>query len=121
MFTSGAIILVMSVARVLIVRLEETPKFLLSAGRDADLVANLQALATRYNRTCSLTLQQLEACGDSDTDSSTKKSRKDIGRQLLYHLRGLFITRKIAISTSLIWLSWALIGLAYPLFYVFLP
>ncbi|GKT66726.1 membrane transporter [Colletotrichum tofieldiae] len=121
MFTSGAIILVMSVARVLVVRLEETPKYLLSAGRDADLVANLQALAARYDRTCSLTTQQLEACGHLNAEFSERKAHQGIGRQLLCHLRGLFVTRKIAISTGLIWLSWAMIGMAYPLFYVFLP
>ena len=37
------------------------------------------------------------------------------------HLKGLFATRKLALSTMLIWLSWLLIGLAYPLYNVFLP
>jgi len=37
------------------------------------------------------------------------------------HLRGLFATRRLGISTSLIWFSWTLIGLAYPLYNVFLP
>ena len=37
------------------------------------------------------------------------------------HLRGLFATKKLAFSTSLIWFSWLLIGLAYPLYNVFLP
>ncbi len=37
------------------------------------------------------------------------------------NVSGLFKTKKLAISTSLIFLSWALVGLAYPLFYVFLP
>jgi hypothetical protein len=30
-------------------------------------------------------------------------------------------TRKMALSTTLVWLSWLLIGLAYPLYNVFLP
>jgi hypothetical protein len=37
------------------------------------------------------------------------------------HIKGLYATRRIGISTSLIWLSWTLIGLAYPLYNVFLP
>jgi hypothetical protein len=40
---------------------------------------------------------------------------------VFFHLRGLFATRKLALSTTLIWLSWLLIGLAYPLYNVFLP
>jgi hypothetical protein len=35
---------------------------------------------------------------------------------LVFHVRGLFTTRKMALSTTLVWLSWLLIGLAYPLY-----
>lgn len=41
--------------------------------------------------------------------------------RLIYHVKGLFVTRRTSVSTVLVWLSWAIIGLAYPLFYVFLP
>ncbi|KAM3558229.1 hypothetical protein ARSEF4850_004709 [Beauveria asiatica] len=118
MFTGGALVLTMSVLRIFIIRLKETLKYLLSSGEDALLVKNIQALAKKYNRPCSLTLQRLEACGS--IRSSHSKSRFSIGETLV-HFRGLFCTKKIAMSTSLIWLSWMLIGLAYPLFYVFLP
>jgi hypothetical protein len=33
----------------------------------------------------------------------------------------LFSTRTLALSTSLVWLSWAFIGLGYALYYVYLP
>ncbi|KAM3480180.1 hypothetical protein MY8738_005076 [Beauveria namnaoensis] len=118
MFTGGALVLTMSVLRIFIIRLKETPKYLLSSGEDALLVKNIQALAKKYNRPCSLTLQRLEACGSMR--SSHSKSRFSIGETLV-HFRGLFCSKRIALSTSLIWLSWMLIGLAYPLFYVFLP
>ena len=36
-------------------------------------------------------------------------------------LKGLFATKRIGVSTLLIWFSWTLIGLAYPLYNVFLP
>jgi len=36
-------------------------------------------------------------------------------------LKGLYATRRMALSTTLIWWSWLLIGLAYPLYNVFLP
>lgn len=118
MFTGGALVLAMSLARILVIRLKETPKYLLGAGEEEQLVKNFQELATKYNRPCSLTLQRLQACGDI---RSAHSSNRFSPRETLVHLRGLFCSKKIAISTTLIWLSWMLIGLAYPLFYVFLP
>jgi hypothetical protein len=120
MYTMGAMIFVMSVARVTVIRLRETPKFLLGQDKDAELVQNLHDLATQYNRTCSITLEQLEACGTIETAHSRSSSRFSFG-ELWLHIRSLFVTKKIAITTVLIWLSWSMIGLAYPLFNVFLP
>ncbi len=118
MFTGGALVLVMSLARILVIRLKETPKYLLGAGEEEQLVKNFQELASKYNRPCSLTLQRLQACGD--IRSAHSKNRFSL-HETWVHLRGLFCNRKIARSTLLIWFSWMLIGLAYPLFYVFLP
>ena len=122
---NGALVFVMSILRITVIRLKETPKFLVSEGRDEQLVNVLQGIARKYNRTCSLTLEKLETCnalqeqtGPSATASSKSKfSPAAIGK----HFRGLFETKKIGLSTSLIWFSWLLIGLAYPLFNVFLP
>lgn len=111
----GGLILLMSIARITVIRLKETPKFLLGEGKDEAVVANLQSIATRYNRQCDLTLEDLQACG-----TVTSAHRKGLG-EIWFHIRGLFVTKKLALSTCLIWLSWTLIGLAYPLFYVFLP
>ncbi|KAJ3528283.1 hypothetical protein NM208_g10271 [Fusarium decemcellulare] len=120
MFTAGAIIFVMSILRVAVIELTETPKHLLTAGKDSQLVEELQALAAKYNRPCSLTLSQLELYGSVETEKS-KPSFANVTKELGSHLKGLFATRKMALSTSLIWFSWTLIGLAYPLFFVFLP
>ncbi|KAB5585631.1 major facilitator superfamily domain-containing protein [Coniochaeta sp. 2T2.1] len=118
MFTSGTLVLVMSVLRITVIRLRETPKYLLGMGDDAAVVETFQWLAKTYNRPCSLTLQQLEDCGVvRGTHSASRFSLSET----LIHFRGLFATRGISVSTLLIWLSWMLIGLAYPLFYVFLP
>lgn len=114
-FGCGGLILLMSIARVTVVRLRETPKYLLGQGRDEEIVTNLQYIAKRYNRQCDLTLQQLQSCGTVSSAHS-----KGIGETWI-HIRGLFVTRKLGYSTCLIWFSWTLIGLAYPLFYVFLP
>lgn len=111
----GGLILLMSMARVLVIRLKETPKFLLGQNKDELVVSNLQGIAQTYNRPCSLTLEQLKACGPV-----ISAHRSGLG-EVWIHIRGLFTTRKLGISTCLIWFSWVLIGLAYPLFYVFLP
>lgn len=118
MFTAGALVFVMSVLRITVVRLKETPKYLLGLGEDAQVVETLQYLASRYNRPISLTLEKLEACGQVKGAHSKKRLSMN---ELSIHLRGLFATKKIGTSTLLIWLSWTLIGLVYPLFYVFLP
>jgi hypothetical protein len=117
MYTCGAMVFVMSVARVTVIRLKETPKYLLGEGRDEEVVAGFQEMAAKYNRPCSITVEQLTACGViSGTHGKTKFSVEEI----TVHFRGLFATKQIGLSTGLIWLSWTLIGLAYPLFYVFL-
>lgn len=117
MYTSGSLVLVMSILRITIVRLKETPKYLLGMGEDEKLVETLQFLASRYNRRCSLTLEKLEQCG---VVRGTHSSNRFSLSESLIHLRGLFATRQMGISTVLVWFSWTLIGLAYPLFYVFL-
>lgn len=110
MYTSGALVFVMSIARITVVHLQETPKYRLGTGEDAELVETLHSIAKRYNRPCSLTLEKLDACGTVRTAHS--ESRFSFQESYI-HLSGLFATKKIGISTALIWLSWTLIGLAY--------
>jgi hypothetical protein len=111
-------VLVLSILRVTVVRLNETPKYLLAKGYDAEVVDCFQGIAKKYNKPCTLTLDELKACG---TIQSTYGGSRYGFAEFWAHVRGLFQTKKLALSTSLIWLSWTLIGLAYPLFYVFLP
>ncbi|KAF5962857.1 major facilitator superfamily transporter [Fusarium bulbicola] len=117
-YGNGALVFVCSILRVTVIRLKETPKYLLAKGEDAAVVAIYRDIAKKYNRPCSLTVEALESMGT--IDSTYGKSRYSVG-EFWAHIHGLFVTRKLAISTILIWISWLLIGLAYPLFYVFLP
>ena len=122
-FASGALVFVMSIARVTVLRLRETPKFLVGEGRDAEVVDTMQYIASKYHRTCSLTLERMEACGQTGGvlpagrrgSVSAHASKKFSLREVGMHLRGLFATKRMGLSTSLIWFSWLLIGLAYPL------
>lgn len=72
-----------------------------------------------------MTIEDLKACeqqlGDAQhTDSSAALKRK-LEKFNLTHVRALFATRKLALSTSLITAVWAFIGLGYPLYNAFLP
>ncbi|RMZ79665.1 hypothetical protein DV738_g3239, partial [Chaetothyriales sp. CBS 135597] len=118
MYSMGAFIFVLSVLRVTVIRLRETPKFLLGQGKDAEVVQLFQELAHRYHRPCSLTIEGLDACG---TVSSAHSHSKFSMGEFLIHFRSLFLTRQVAITTALLWISWFIVGLAYPLFIVFLP
>ncbi|KAJ6114378.1 hypothetical protein N7486_000156 [Penicillium sp. IBT 16267x] len=123
-YTSGAFVFVLSILRITIIRLEETPKFLLSEGRDEQALRVLRNIAEKYQRPCSLTLERLQACGVTSQRRTTAvgmTKRLIDPREVIFHLKGLYATRKMALSTTLVWFSWLLIGLAYPLYNVFLP
>jgi hypothetical protein len=116
-YTCGSLVFVMSILRITVIRLKETPKYQLGQGKDVEVVETMQWMATKYNRPCSLTVEALESCGP--ILSSKKKGFS--WSSATVHFRGLFLTKKLGYSTCLIWLSWTLIGLAYPLYNVFLP
>ncbi|KAJ6014807.1 hypothetical protein N7540_009398 [Penicillium herquei] len=123
-YTSGAFVFLLSILRITIIRLEETPKFLLAEGKDEDAVRVLSNIAKKYDRPFSLTLERLEACGTTTqrrTSAAGLTQRLISPQEVIFHLKGLYATRKMALSTSLVWFSWLLIGLAYPLYNVFLP
>jgi len=123
---------VMSLARITVVRLKETPKYLLIKGKDEEVVTMLTSLAKKYGRSCSLTITILKSCGEVQVvrEERERAGRRREGsssefwkglRELRGHFRGLFFDRQMGISTGLLWLSWALIGLAYPLYNVRFP
>lgn len=106
MYTAGALVFVMSIARITVIRLRETPKYLLGRGKEEELVQDFQNMAKKYNRSCSLTVEMLEACG---TIKGAHGNSMFSVSELTVHLRGLFATKTIGLSTCLIWLSWTLI------------
>lgn len=123
MFTGGAVVFVMSILRIIVTRLPETPKHLVSVGENEKAVAVLQSLAAKHNRECSVTVEMLEACGPSRLSGETQgqsKARR-LGQAIVMQVKGLFKTRKMGVSTVLIWLSWTFIGLGYSLFFLYLP
>ncbi|KAL1305020.1 hypothetical protein AAFC00_003920 [Neodothiora populina] len=120
-YANGALVFVMSILRITVIRLRETPKFLVAEGKDAEVVETLQFIANKYNRPCSLTLERMEACGVTGLGGTEHAKSRFSFREVGVHLKGLFATKRLGLSTALIWFSWLLIGLAYPLYNVFLP
>jgi hypothetical protein len=119
--TAGLLVGFFYFLRIFFVALEETPTHLIIEGKDNLCVELLVRIADKYKRPCPLALSQLQACGEiTVAPKATKRWRPHFTRGFS-HVRGLFATKQMAKSTSLLWLSWTLIGLAYPLFTVFLP
>jgi hypothetical protein len=113
-WTCGSLILVMSILRVTVIEFHETQKFAICNNDDEQVVRTLGNLD---KRPFSLTIAQLLECGQVNT---THTKRSVSLSELMIHYKGLFSTRQETLSASLIWLSWATIGMAYPLFYIFL-
>lgn len=122
-YVNGAIVLVMAILRLTVVRLKETPKFLVSNNRDEEAIQVLTEIATKYNRSCSLTLERLRACGEITSNEDYRKNYSFKGTMKLIgkHLKVLFATRRSARSTILLFLSWSCLGISYPLYSSFLP
>lgn len=136
-WTFGAINFVMFALRFLF-RTYETPKWLLGQGRDADAVRVLHSVATRNGTTTWLTLDHFqridaELASTQDASPATNPSpaaaaerlkgtiRQRLSKFQPHKLAALFATPKMAASTSLIILLWLLIGLAFPLYFCFIP
>ncbi|KAG8532385.1 uncharacterized protein KY384_002870 [Bacidia gigantensis] len=113
----GALVFVLSILRLTVLRLQHSAKWLITQGRDSEVLDTLQKIATTYRRPLSLKLEDLLALGEvADARTSVWSPRR-----LKAHVGQLFQTHKLAYSTSMLFLVWAIIGIAYPLFYVFLP
>lgn len=115
--TSGSLVLILSVTRLLFVRMKQTPRWLVAQNRDADAIKVLEGLASEYNRSFSLRLHDLEAEGRV---LHTEKSRWSSIR-LWNHIGGLFETRILAWSMIVIIANWFTIGMVMPLYATFLP
>lgn len=115
--TSGALVLVAALARVFLFKMQQTPRWLLSQNRDEEVVAYLDKLAADHGRTHSVKLEALKAEGDVlHTELSVWSAYR-----LKHHFTGLFESKKLAWSTTIILANWFVIGMVSPLYSVFLP
>lgn len=148
MITLGGIAIFLGLIRIFIFKIPESPKYLLSQGRDAEAVAAVNHIA-RFNRkpeTLTLdllqeidnrlqgasnapqvtqTIDEMVAAAATPT-APTKLSFMDIMREnfkdfSLDSYRTLFAGRKMAQHSSVTFLIWLTIGVAYPLYFAFIP
>lgn len=126
-YTMGAITFCMFLARFAIFHLYESPKFLLSRGRQAEAVAVVHGMAYKNKTTTWLTEDILNQIGGTDAEKDTTKlSTSQIIKTKMSAFSGdrikpLFRTKKLGLTTGLLWFCWLTIGMGYPLFNAFLP
>lgn len=108
---------VMFLARFLLFHLFESPKFLLSRGRQAEAVAVVHGMAYK-NRTKTWLTENIlnEIGGHSGQVLDQKLSNMEIIKRKLSSFSSerigpLFHTRKLGITTVLLWFCWLTIGI----------
>ncbi|KAL1869421.1 hypothetical protein VTK73DRAFT_3158 [Phialemonium thermophilum] len=126
--TIGIVTFVMFLIRFFVFRLFESPKYLLSQGRQSEAVAVVHGIAFRNRKKTWLTEDVLNAVvDDSVTDHTSRRvSTTNVLKDRMAsfstdRIRPFFSNRKLGLATSIIWLCWATIGMGYPLFNAFLP
>ncbi|KAG0675810.1 hypothetical protein C6P42_001505 [Pichia californica] len=126
-YTNSGIVLGAALLRLFVLKLGETPKFLVSNGRDEEAYEEIMKISNKYNRPCSLTLQQLKDCGEINDDyfniskaTSIKIGLKELWVTTWSNIKILFSNKLVIRSTILILTSWLFIGISYSVFYNFL-
>ncbi|SPO24421.1 related to PHO84 - high-affinity inorganic phosphate transporter [Ustilago trichophora] len=144
-YTLGAFTFFMFVCRFFVFRLPESPKYYLSKGRDAEAVAVIKEIARRNGtpigddiisveifrsaagQEADMTVREVhdEPTGLKSLASAPANFIRDIKNVSftpdLSHVKPLFYGWRMAVTTSILWVLWSLIGLAYPLYNAFLP
>ncbi|CAG8747976.1 15492_t:CDS:2, partial [Acaulospora colombiana] len=103
--------------------LHESPKFLMGRGRDEEAVENVHRIAAYNGKTSDLTVADLQKAGNAVGEGQGGKKLDTSGKAAvlrtvekfsLDHVKALFATPRLAYSSTLIIILWALIGLAFP-------
>lgn len=136
LFTLGGLSFIMFLIRFFF-NIFESPRFYVARGEDQKAIETLQKIARINGKTIDLTLEDLRDIDNKYTSNgiegtkgssspSISKSRlrvveAKLERYNFNHLRSIFGSRKVAISSILVIFSWAVIGLAFPLYNAFIP
>ncbi|KAJ3074137.1 hypothetical protein HDU98_011986 [Podochytrium sp. JEL0797] len=105
----------MLVFRSFFIKMHESPKWLITVGRTEEAVTILKELAAMNGK-------EVDISVDDFTDAkSQKESSAESSKRFLEALKSLFATKKMAYLTVLVWMIWMLVGMAYTMFFSFLP
>ncbi|PCH42927.1 MFS general substrate transporter [Wolfiporia cocos MD-104 SS10] len=129
LFALGGMTLLLWAIRFFAFHLEESPRFLVGRGRDAEAVAVVQRIAAFNGCTLDLTVEHLTEAGERAVEKERARGVAAHKVGLLSegsvwqarHVKSLFRTAKLAWSTSLLIAIWGIIGLASTLYNSFLP
>lgn len=130
----GGLTLLFSLLR-LLARIYESPKYYVGKHEDRKAVDVIRAIARRNKKTSWLTYEHLEQIdkdfaakgmsleGPLDDNQTGDVNKVIVNRYLetFKQWKTLFQTRKMAITTVLLWCIWGFTGMAFPLFNNFLP
>lgn len=123
--TMGGLTLLMFIIRFAFFKIYESPKYLMSKGRDEEAVRVIQAVAKKNGKETTISVEDLKACEPVGYVAPTLNASTALKRSLadfdMSNVRTLFATKMLSLSTGLIMAVWALIGLAYPLYNAFIP
>ncbi|KAG9792332.1 MFS general substrate transporter, partial [Aureobasidium melanogenum] len=126
-YTMGCFTFFMFVCRFFLFHLFESPKFLLSRGRQREAVTVVHALAYNNKTKTWLTEDILNEIGGHHQETEAEKLtvlqivKRQAEKFSTHRIKPLFAYKRLGINTALLWGMWAAIGMGYPLFNAFLP
>ncbi|KAJ5585237.1 uncharacterized protein N7459_005037 [Penicillium hispanicum] len=132
MITLGGLALAFTFIRIFLFKLPETPRYLLSQGKDQEAVDAVNYVARQNEKPEPLTIGMLREIDipvgttPSEDGPATRLSTKEIISENMQafrgeHYRALFATSKLTRQTLIIWAVWLTVGIGYPLYFNFLP
>lgn len=124
LFTMGGFILLLFISRFAF-RVFESPRFYVARGRNDLAIQSLQKLAKINGKETTLTVEDLDKIDELYPPEESKilnaLVRDKLAKFGLSHIRECFGSKKLFRSSSLVILTWSIIGLAFPLYNAFLP
>ncbi|KAK5955457.1 hypothetical protein OHC33_003095 [Knufia fluminis] len=125
-YTMGATTLSMFLCHFMLFHLFESPKFLLSKGRQREAIMVIRAIAYHNGKKTWISEEILDEIGGisvlakEEAQSSMETIKRSLGKFSTQRIKPLFAYKRLAINTTLLWIIWAAIGMAYPLFNAFI-
>ncbi|KAJ3262701.1 hypothetical protein HDU77_000217 [Chytriomyces hyalinus] len=108
----GLLTFAMLLFRIFFIKMYESPKWLITAGRKEEAIETLKKLAEMNGKTIQVSVDEFPDVERETTVESVKRFTRDV--------KELFVGKMI-LTTVLICLVWMTISIAYTMFYGFLP